>query len=73
MAEISSITSGANSIETLVQRFMADERRPVDDLESQKSELNRRQLVFSDLKTSLTALRDNAKDFTRVGSLNTHN
>ncbi|MFC1556847.1 flagellar filament capping protein FliD [candidate division KSB1 bacterium] len=73
MAEIGSITSGANSIETLVQRFMADERRPVDDLESQKSELNRRQLVFSDLKTSLTALRDKARDFTRVGSLNTLN
>jgi len=67
---ISSIDSGANSIDTLIDRFMAKEREPVKDLESQKKELNRRMSVFTDLKTKLSSLRDKANDFTRAGTLN---
>ncbi len=71
--DVSSINSGANSIETLIQMTLSKERQPVDDLEAQKKELDRRQLVFTDLKSHLTHLRDKSKDFTRTGSLNTLN
>jgi len=67
---ISSITTGANSIDTLIERFIAPERQPVNDLEAQKVELNRRSCVYTDLKSKLSALRDIAQGFTRVGVLN---
>jgi len=71
--DISNITSGANSIDTLVQRFMVKEREPVTNLENEKSELQDRLNIFTDLKDKLKIIRDKAKDFTRVGSLNTLN
>ncbi len=70
MVSISSITSGANSIQTLVNQFIAPERRPITDLENSKTDLNRRLAVFSDLKTKLNTLRDSARSFSGVGSLN---
>jgi len=69
VASISLITGGANSIETLVERFIEPERQPVKDLENTKKDLQRRLAVFTDLKTKLGVLRDKAQDFTRIGSL----
>jgi flagellar hook-associated protein 2 len=70
VVSISSVTSGANSIQTLVDQFIAPERRPITDLEKSKTDLNRRLAVFSDLKTKLNSFRDIVRSFSSVGSLN---
>jgi len=69
VATIPLITSSANSIDTLVERFIEPERQPVKDLENTKKDLQRRLAVFTDLKSKLQILRDKAYDFTRIGSL----
>jgi len=70
VATISLINSGANSIETLVERYIEPEREPVKNLESTKKDLQRRLAVFSDLKSKLGVLQDKAKDFISTDSLN---
>lgn len=70
MLSISSTGSSLSSIEQLIQQSLVKEREPVLALESQKKELNRRTNVFTDLKSKLKSLRDVAKDFGRIGSLN---
>ena len=71
MVAISSVTSGANSIQTLVDQFIAPERRPINDLESSKTNLNRRIAVYTDLKTKLSALQKISGSISDVGTLNT--
>ena len=70
MAEISQLSNSLSSVDTLVQRFIAQERGPVRDLEKSKKELQRRQNVYTDLKSTLKSLNDLVKEFTRVGTLN---
>ena len=70
MAEISQLSNSLSSVDTLVQRFIAQERGPVNDLEKSKKELQRRQNVYTDLKSTLKSLNDLVKEFTRVGTLN---
>ncbi|MFC1564020.1 flagellar cap protein FliD N-terminal domain-containing protein, partial [candidate division KSB1 bacterium] len=71
MTSITSIGSGANSIETLIQQTIASERQPITDLESSKKTLQMRVNIFNDLKTKLKALRDLSRDFTKIDTLNT--
>jgi len=70
MAEISGVAGNQSSIDTLVQRFISQERGPVNDLQSSKKELQRRLLVYTDLKSHLKSLNDLVKEFSRVGTLN---
>ena len=73
MAEISSVgsyASNTSSIDILIEKTLANERKPVEDLQAAKKELNRRLTVYTDLKAKLNALMDIAKGFTRVGALN---
>ncbi len=71
MVAISSVTSGANSIQTLVDQFMVPERRPITDLESSKTNLDRRVAVYTDLKSKLSALQKISGSLSGVGTLNT--
>lgn len=64
---------GSNSIESLIQQYMAIERRPITQLESRKSELNIRKGMFSDLKTKLDTLMKAAKVLTEIGALSVFN
>ncbi|MFC1513620.1 flagellar filament capping protein FliD [candidate division KSB1 bacterium] len=70
MATISSISSGLSSVEQLVQQFMEKEKQPVYDLQSSRSALSSRLNIYTDVKSTLTKLRDLSKNFTRVGTLN---
>lgn len=62
MSSISSLSSQSNSIEQLVQQYMAVERQPINDLELQKAALNTKSAVFNDLKNKLTTLYNAADD-----------
>ncbi len=55
MEAISSVTGGANSIQTLVDQFMVPERQPITDLESSKTNLNRRVALNTLSKKSATS------------------
>lgn len=68
MGSMSSIGGSANSIETLVQQYMALERRPVQKLESQKAALNVTKGVYSDLNSKLKELLDLAEDLADTDS-----
>ena len=70
MAEISQLNNSLGSVDTLVQRFIAQERGPINDLEKSKKALQKRQNVYTDLKSTLKSLNDLVKDFSRVGTLN---
>jgi len=59
---MSSIGGSANSIETLVQQYMAIERRSVQKLESQKAALNVTKGIYSDLNSKLKSLQSLAEE-----------
>ncbi|HLC43283.1 MAG TPA: flagellar filament capping protein FliD [Methylomirabilota bacterium] len=61
--------SGVNSVEQLIQNILALERRPVDKLITQRSNLNVRTSLFNDLKTKLLSLRSKAQELTQTGAL----
>ena len=63
MSSISSIYSSKSAVETLIQSTLATERQPVKDYETQKTDLNKRLAIYSDLKSKLTALRDRVKSY----------
>ncbi|MFC1556814.1 flagellar filament capping protein FliD [candidate division KSB1 bacterium] len=67
MAEISGL-GGLSSVDTLVNQFLEVEKRPLRKLESDKSGLNQRLAVFSDLRAELKTLQDRIKGFLSVGS-----
>ena len=67
MAEISPVTQ-IPSVEQLVSRFAARERKPIKTLEAKKTSLNRRSAVLTDLKSKLSSLRSLLKGFTDVGT-----
>src|SRR3990172_438478 len=60
--------SGVNSVEQLIQNILALERRPVDKLITQRSNLNVRTSLFNDLKTKLLSLRSKAQELTETGA-----
>jgi len=62
MSSMSSIGGSANSIETLVQQYMAIERRSVQKLESQKAALNVTKGIYSDLNSKLKSLQSLAEE-----------
>ncbi len=62
MASVSSLGSQANSIESLIQQYMALERRPINEMEQQKASLNTKAAVFNDAKAKMKALFDTAED-----------
>jgi len=68
MASISSISSSLPAVEQLVQQSLALEREPIDELESSKSDLNKKINIYSDLKSKLKVLRERVKRFTETGS-----
>lgn len=65
MSTISSIASQP-SVELLVERSLEVERRPMLDLEDEKSIMSKRLAIFNDLTTTLTALRDRVKKYGSV-------
>jgi len=58
---LSSIAGQNSSIETLIQQYMALERRPIQELQSKKSALNTKKAVFNDLKNKLVSLENAAE------------
>jgi len=67
MADISSISTQLPAVEQLVLQSLAQERKPIDELENSKSDLNKKVNIYSDLKSKLKVLRDRVKEFTEVG------
>jgi len=67
MASISSISTQLPAVEQLVSQSLAQERKPIDELENSKSNLNKKINIYSDLKAKLKTLRDRVKEFTEVG------
>ena len=64
--ELSSLLNTSSSIESLIQQYMALEKQPVYTLEAQKSNLNIRSAMYSDLARYLESLKDNADDLTET-------
>lgn len=59
---VSQVSSGASSIDLLVQKLMAPSKKPLDQMNNDKSDLKQRAAIYSDLKGYLTALHDVAAD-----------
>lgn len=68
MAEISSIFQGL-SIDELVSRYSAGQKKPVNNLKAKKTRLTRKSAVITDFKSQLKTLKTTSKRFTSVGSL----
>ncbi|MFC1477192.1 flagellar filament capping protein FliD, partial [candidate division KSB1 bacterium] len=67
MATISTL-GGLSSIDTLVNRYLEVERRPIDKLETEKSDHNTKLAIFSDFRSELKTLQDRLSGFTAVGA-----
>jgi flagellar hook-associated protein 2 len=64
MAGISAYgAGGSSSVDQLVYQFIQQERRPINTLENDKSELRARLKIFTDLRSKLTTLQDRVKDY----------
>lgn len=61
MISLSSIAGQNSSIESLIQQYMALERRPIQELQSKKAALNTKKAVFNDLKSKLVSLENAAE------------
>ncbi len=57
MISLDALFNQTSAIDTLVQKYMELERRPVTDLENRKSTLNVRVAMYQDLKNYLTSLK----------------
>jgi flagellar hook-associated protein 2 len=68
MASVSSISTQQSSVEQLVSQYIALERKPVDELETSKSGLQKKINVYTDLKAKLKTLQDLVKKFIGTGS-----
>ena len=71
MAGISSIASTLPSVETLVNQYLAVEKKPIEKYEPEKAELNTALAVLTDLKSELTNLNDRFESFTTASTTNT--
>ncbi len=65
----SSSIGGTNSIQYLVDQYMAIESRPRDKLIQQQNNLRKKKNIYSDLDSKLSALQSKMKYFTDVISL----
>lgn len=54
--EISSVFNSQNSVDLLIQQMMQIERRPLNQLERRREELNSRKIALSDLNTKVSTL-----------------
>jgi len=66
MSSISSI-GGNTDLETFVYQSLASERKPIQELESSKSDLRKKEQVYNDLKSKLRELNNITKDLIAVG------
>ena len=66
MAEISGL-GGLSSVETYINTFLSVERRPLADLKSKKSDLQRLSAVYTDLKSELSNLLSRVQGFNTFG------
>lgn len=57
-----SSAGSTGSLETLIQQYMAIERRPLNQLSSQISTLRSRTALFDQMKTQLSSLKSKAED-----------
>ncbi|MCP4726113.1 MAG: flagellar filament capping protein FliD [bacterium] len=67
MANISGLSSLSN-IDSFLNNYLTVERRPLDNLQEEKSSLQRRTTVFNDLKTQLLSLKERVSGFTAFNS-----
>ncbi len=58
MISLDALFNQSSAIDSLIQRYMAIERRPVTDLENRKSNINVRVAMYQDLKNYLQTLKD---------------
>ncbi len=70
MAGISSLGNyqQTSTVDSWINSYMNVERKPVNNLESEKSNLNKQKAVYTDLKSKLSTLRNRVKSFKEVGS-----
>lgn len=61
-----SSTGGSGSLESLIQQYMALERRPLTQISRQISSLKSRSALFDQLKTQLSGLKDKADDLSET-------
>ena len=69
MSGISSI-GGMTDLDTFISQSLAIEKKPIQELESSKSALRKKDLVYTDLKAKLRELNDITKDLIAVGVSN---
>jgi len=67
MAEISGF-GGLMSVNMLVNQYLQVEKRPLDTLETQKQDYNRKLSVYTDLRSELSGLRKRVKGFLSAGA-----
>ncbi|MFC1564107.1 flagellar filament capping protein FliD [candidate division KSB1 bacterium] len=67
MATISGLSSLSN-IDSFLNNYLTVERRPLDNLTQEKTSIQKKASVFSDLKTQMLSLRDRVKGFTSYNS-----
>lgn len=68
-----STLSASSSVNSLVAQYMAIERRPLNDLNTRKSELNVRLGLYDDLKTKLSSVESLADDLADTTSSSVFN
>lgn len=64
----SSITDLSNQYKKLISSMMAVERTPVRKLQSQKSDLNIKSAMFTDLKETLAGVKSSAETLAKTGT-----
>lgn len=69
ITEILPVSSFKLNFEGLVTSVMAVERRPLTSLQADQNRLSLRSATFSDLKSTLSALRSKAQTLTQAGTL----
>ena len=69
MAEIGGF-NGLSNITTFVNQFLEIERRPIQNLATKKSDIQKLVAVFTDLKSNLSVLRKRVKGFLAFGAEN---
>jgi len=67
ISSLTSLSQSGSNINELVETFMEDKRKPVEDLKNQKSNASKEKNIYLDLKSKLKELRQEAKTFKEVG------
>ena len=73
MAGIASLgsygASGSSAVDQLINQTLQQEARPIYELENEKSSLQSRVKIFSEIRSRLTKLNDRAKDYQKETDL----